>query len=257
MSEKLWSDFCPRVRLVLMASVPLLAGVFVAGALAGADQQKQPRQLVRQVTDTYTITQADEEVGREKVVRSDYDDNSIQFDGEIEMRMSHGANIKTVSYLLLEADSHFPLNYTMDRNVQQADMDIEQKTAIEMFSNVAVITWEMQGTEKVLRKTLPTGTAVVDMMAAHHYYQPLYWYNRDEGGIQIFNVLDPLTRQPYSASLRLQQQETVDVGGTQVDTERYEYKRNQLTALVWVDADDRIVKVEQGFMVFLLDNRGE
>jgi hypothetical protein len=257
MSEKRWSNFRPGVRLVYAAAGLLLAGVFVTSALAGADRQKRPRQLVRSETDTYIIMQADQEVGREKVVRSDYDDNSVLFDADIEMQMAHGANIKTVSNLLLEADSHFPLNYRMDRNVQQTNMSVEQKTAIEMFSNVAVITSEMQGKEQVLRKVLPTGTAVVDMMAAHHYYQPLYWYNRDSGGVQIFNVLDPLTRQQYSASMRLQQKETIEVGGKQVEAERYEYKRNQLTAQVWVDVNDRIVKVEQGFMVFLLDNYAE
>jgi hypothetical protein len=257
MSEILWSDNRPVVRRIIAAAALLLAGVFVAGSLAGAGQQKRPRQLVRAETDTYVILQADQEVGRENVVRSDYDDNSIQFDAEIGMQMAHGALIKTVSNLLLEEDSHFPLNYRMERNVEQETMSIEQVTAIEMFANVAVITSEMQGTEQVLRKVLPTGTAVVDMMAAHHYYQPLYWYNKDDGGVQIFNVLDPLTRQQYSASLRLQQEETIEVGGRRIEAERYEYKRNQLTAQVWVDADNRIVKVEQGFMVFLLEKQAE
>lgn len=260
MSEKTWSDHRSRFLMGLAAGV-VLAVVFATaltqGARAGGEIKKRTRHLIRESTDTYDIVQADRQVGRETVTRSEFDDNTTRFEARTEMQMSHGAKVETDNDLLLEEDSHFPLKFKMKRVVRQENMEVEQTMDIDMVSNVAVIRAVTNENEVVSRKILPTGTAIIDMMTAHQYYQPLYWYNRDSGGVQVFNVLDPLLKKEYSATMRFQQEETIEIDGKPVAASRFEYTREKLTAHLWVDANDRIVKVEQGFMIFTLTTDAE
>ncbi len=255
MSEKICKNrgcgLPQRGRGLLIVSV-LLVCTFVSAVFADVNRQKRPRQLVRAMTYTYSITQADQEIGNETFTRTEYDDNSLFFKATAVMKMTHGADITTSSELLMEEDSHYPLEYRVARNIKQATVDFVQETDIAMVSNVAVIHSVVRGVEQTNRMVMPTGTAIVDMNSVFHFYQPLYWYNRELAGTQSFNVLDPLTKSQYSASLRYQEEETLDIAGMQVQASRYEYTREKISALISVDADGRIVRVEQGFMIFEL-----
>ena len=235
----------------------LLLCTFVLASFAGVVREKRPRQLIRAKTFTYTITQADQEIGNETFTLTEYDDNSIFFKATVEMHMTHGADITTNSDLLLEEFSHFPIEFHMTRNIKQATVEFDQETDIEMISNVAVIRSVVRDVEKTTRMVLPTGTAIVDMNSVYHFYQPLYWYNKEVSGVQSFNILDPVSRNLYSASLRYQEEETLTIAGLQVQAARYEYNREKISALISVDADARIVRVEQGFMTFELTDWSE
>jgi len=235
----------------------LVLCTFVSAVLAEVNREKRPRQLVRAMTFTYSITQADQEIRNETFTRTEYDDNSLHFKATVEMKMTHGADITTSSELLLEEESHYPLEYHVSRNIKQATVEFVQETDIAMVSNVAVIHSVVRGVEQSNRMVLPTGTAIVDMNSVFHFYQPLYWYNREIAGVQSFNVLDPMTKSHYSASLRYQEEETLDIAGLQIQASRYEYTREKISALISVDADGRIVRVEQGFMIFELTDWSE
>jgi hypothetical protein len=246
----------PRFKGALFVTTLALC-VFVSAVFADVNRQKRSRQPVRAVTFTYSITQADQVIGNETFTRTEYDDNSLFFKATAEMNMTHGADITTSSELLLEEQSHYPLEYHVTRNIKQATVDFVQETDITMVSNVAVIHSVVRGTEQSTRMVLPTGTAILDMNSVFPFYQPLYWYNKDIPGVQSFNVLDPLTKSQYSASLRYQEEETLDIAGVQVQASRYEYTRGKLSALISVDADGRIVRVEQGFMIIELTDWSE
>lgn len=263
MSETTYSNrvrgLSPRGKGSLFVTVLLLCALcaLVSAVFASVNREKRPRQLVRAMTFTYSITQADQEIGNETFTRTEYDDNSLFFKATVKMQMAHGADITTDSELLLEEESHFPLEYHSTRNIKQATVEFTQVADIEMVSNVAMIHSVVRDVEQSTRMVLPTGTAIVDMNSVFHFYQPLYWYNRERAGVQSFNVLDPMTKTHYSASLRYQEEETLDIAGIQTQTSRYEYSRDKIKALISVDADGRIVRVEQGFMIFELTDWSE
>jgi len=104
---------------------------------------------------------------------------------------------------------------------------------------------------------LPAGAAVVDMSVAHHMYIPLYWYDTESGGVQNFNIVDPISTKTYPATLRLQTKETIVVNGKDTETERYEFTRDKQTFKIYVDAGGRIVKLDQGFLVYELSEWSE
>ena len=46
----------------------------------------EPRELVRTVSSKYAIFQGGDEIGREVVTRSDYNDNSVQYQSEVALK---------------------------------------------------------------------------------------------------------------------------------------------------------------------------
>lgn len=217
----------------------------------------KPRELARSVALKYRILQADQEVGSESVTREEYNDNSVEFLSEIEIQYTHGSEMSIETNLTLEGDSYFPMRCRMIKRVSQAGKEVDDITDVEWFANVAVIHRSIQARTDTTRITVPTGTVVLDPVAAHHLYLPLFWYNKDLGGTQSYNALDPNSKTMYSVSLRRQADETIEVAGETVAVKRYEFTGRKMNYKLYVDADDRIVKIDQGYMVYELSEWSE
>jgi hypothetical protein len=217
----------------------------------------KPRELVRTVVAKYTIFQVDQEVGTESVTRTDFDDNSVEFHAKIEMNFTQGSDIYLETNLTVDEGTYFPMSYRSEKKVKQGTAEFDDVTDIDWFANVAVICKRGHAREDTSRITLPTGAAVLDVTAAHHLYPLLFWYDKDLGGVQSFNVFDPNSKRVSSATLRLQTDEKIEVAGEMVTSTRFEFVRDKTTFKIYVDAEGRILKVDQGYMVYELSEKSE
>jgi len=244
---------------IWLAAAALL--LLPAASLAAKSDKKmkrvEPRQQVRSIHSTYVIYQVDQEIGHEAVVRNVYTDNTVEFRATVEMHMPHGANISVESELLLQEESFFPIRYRAGRTVKQEAMEFGNSVDAEWFSNVAVVRSSAGGEEATNRVTLPTGAAVFNMETTHLLYQLLFWYDGEAGGVQSFNVFEPTSRNVSSASLRLQKSETVTIQGEEVTALRYELKYRNTDLALFVGDGGRILKVDQGFLVYELSEWSE
>ena len=244
-------------RVMVTASCLVLAGLSAPVLVTDARSQTkmkriEARELVRTIESKFVVLQAGDEIGWEKVSRDEYNDNSIEFRSDISLTFPHGAAIAIESRLALEEESYFPLSFEIKKHMGQGDVEYTVGARYEWFANVAVVYKFTRDVADTSRVVLPAGTAVVDMGVVHHLYVPLYWYDGEAGGVQSFNVVDPFTRKVSTATRRRQTAETIDVHGGQIEADRYEFSRDKQTFKVFVDADGRIVKVDQGFLVYEL-----
>jgi hypothetical protein len=245
------------MRVLASASCLVLAGAALPEFMVDAQSQTkmkriEPRQLVRTIESKYVVLQAGADIGWEKVSRDEYNDNTVEYRSVISLTFPHGGGVKIESQLALEEESYFPLSFEIEKQMGQGDVEYTIGARYEWFANVAVVYKITRGVADTSRVALPAGTAVMDMSVAHHLYVPLYWYDGEAGGVQSFNVVDPFSRKVSSATLRRQAAETVDVQIGQIEADRYEFSRDKQTFKVFVDADGRIVKVDQGFLVYEL-----
>lgn len=243
-----------RVRAISLAAVGLLVAAAVLPAAQSGEKMKRvpPRELLRSVHSTYTIYQAEKEIGSEKVVRRDYSDNTVDFRSTLEMHMPQGADISTESELMLQEESFFPMRYRSNRHVKQESVEINNSTEVEWYSNVAVVRKDTGSEEKTSRIVLPAGAAVIDMNEVYVFYQILFWYDASAGGTQNFNVFEPASGFVSSASLRQLDTETVTLEGEDIEASRYAFTRETADATLFVDADGRLLKVDQGYLVYEL-----
>ena len=243
-------------RLAVLVFV-LIPAVLLAGQSDKKMKRAEPRKLVHSVTSIYNIFQVDKQIGSETVTRNDYSDNTVDFQSTITMQLPNGAGISTKGELLLEDESYFPMAYTSVRTMKQAGTEFDNGTYIEWFANVALVRRKTPASEDTTHIVLPTGTAVLDVNAAHHLYQLLKWYDFETGGVQGFNVFDPTLAKLYSASLRLLAEETITIDGNEFVASRFDFNRDKNTAKVYVDAQGRILKVDQGYLVYELADWSE
>jgi len=212
----------------------------------------EPRKIVRTVESLYSVFQGEKAAGSEKVTRDDYNDNSVRFRSEIELHFQQDVITILNSDMVLEEETFFPISFEITKKILREDLDVTLTTHIEWYSNFAVILKIAPGGVDTSRVILPTGAAVIDINVAHHLFVPLYWYDTAAAGVQSFSVVDPWTTKAIAATLRLQTQETIEVNGAKIETERYEFVRAPQTFKVYVDAKGRIVKLDQGFFVYEL-----
>jgi hypothetical protein len=255
------NNFWPLGRiawLVLAASLSVPAA-YGETSLQSQSKMKsvEPRKIVRTVESIYSIFQGEKTAGSEKVTRDDYNDNSVRFRSEIELQFQQDATTILISDMVLEEETFFPISFEMTKKILREDLDVTLATHIEWYSNVAVIHKTTPGGADTSRVILPAGVAVIDINVAHHLFVPLYWYDTDAAGVQSFNVVDPWTTKTISATLRLQTQEMIEVNGSKIETERYEFVRAPQTFKVYVDAKGRIVKLDQGFFMYELSEWSE
>jgi hypothetical protein len=236
-----------------LAAVALLVQLMPAPALGDTKMKTvEPRALVRAVTSKYVIYQGGTEVGSEIVTRSDFNDNSIQYQSKITMQFPQLSNMVIDTDLLLEEESRFPISYDMVKHVEQGQVGYDILINFEWFSNVAVIRKEVRAVPDTTHVVFPTGTAILDINAVHHLYVPLFWYDEEVGGHQNFNVVEPVTGKLYSANLRRLVNEKIAIGDDEISADRYEITRDKQSYTFFVDEDGRIVKVDQGFMLYEL-----
>lgn len=246
-----------RAAYIVLAALVLFPATSPCGERSGKMKATGTRELIGTVTAKYAIFQADQEIGSESVTRYDYDDNSVVFESKTEMHYTHGAEMYVETTLTSEEESRFPMRYHMTKKMSQGGHDIEDIIDIEWFANVAVVVRTVQGATDTTRLTVPTGTAVFDPVVAYQLYTPLFWYNRDAGGTQSFNTLDPALRAVHTAILKDQTQEEIEIGGETLDVTRYEFDRDRIQFKVYVDVEGRIVKVDQGYLIYVLSEWSE
>jgi hypothetical protein len=251
-----WGSSGLVIRLAVLVLV-LIPVTLLAGQSDKKMKRSEPRKLVYSVTSTYNIFQVDKQIGSETVTRNDYSDNTVDFESTITLQLPNGAGVSTKGVLLLEDESYFPMGYNSVRTMMQSGTEFDNGTYIEWFANVALVRRKTPASEDTTHVVLPTGTAVLDVNAAHHLYQLLKWYDFETGGVQGFNVLDPTLARLYSASLRLLAEETITIDGNEFVASRFDFNRNKNTAKVYVDAEKRILKVDQGYMVYELADWSE
>lgn len=223
-----------------------------AGSDGGKMKKTEPRTLVQTVKSTYAIYQVDKEIGKESVTRSSYSDNTVEFKATANMALPNGGGVSTEASLLLEEESYFPIEYHSVRSIEQAGTTFDSQSDIEWYANVAVVHLKSASKDDTTNVVTPTGAAVVDVNLAHHLYQLLKWYDVEAGGVQGFNILDPGLGRLITSSLRLLAKETITVGGEEIVASRFDFNRDRSTFKLFVDGEGRIVKVDQGYMVYEL-----
>lgn len=243
-----------------VASALVIAPRASGGTSENAQSQMKkvlPREVVRTVESSYDVYKGEDSIGSEKVTRYDYNDNSVQFRSEVELELQPGLQTKLHTDLVLEEETYFPISFEIAKELKSKDIDATLETSLDWFSNVAVVKKTTPSKTDTSRVVLPTGVAVIDVNVAHLLLVPLYWYDTDAGGVQIFNVVDPWNIKTSQSTLRWQTRDTVEVNGTEVQADRYEFVRTPQTFKVYVDTKGRIVKLDQGFLVYELSDWSE
>jgi len=228
------------------------------GAAPGASsrdtrRQIEPKELVRTVTAEYAITQAGKDFGSEKLVRREYNDNTIEFFSTVTMSPAEGVNIKIETELLVEADSHFPISHKLKKDILQGESHIIQEIRTELFSNVAVISRITGEQVEVTKKVLPTGAAFVGGNGCYYFYQMLFWYNRDMGGRQTFDVFDLDVKASQPGVLLMTPADDIEVMGVDTAVALYVLEREKRQPTnIYLNKDDVIVRLEQSYMIYQL-----
>lgn len=247
-----------KSAVLLAAAMIISLGATAAAPQQGMHKEVQPRELNRTVTSSYAITQTDKVIGSETVLRSDYSDNSIVFWSKVTLNPAEGLEIVVESELTLEAESHFPIRYKMKKNVLRGGSDLTQENFVDLYSNVAVFRSKMGEGEKAVKKVIPAGAAFVGGNASSHYYQLLYWYNRDLGGRQTFDVLDLDAKVTGPVVLHMTTVEDVVAGGKTITATAFVLEQEKRSPVkIYVDENDRIVKFERNFMIYELTEWSE
>lgn len=231
------------IAIVTLVAAPALV------ALA-ARPQKPPREALEVTKSSYVIVQDEKERGTEEIVRTDYNDNKVTF--EITQTLSPMPEVQMTqsSEFVVEEESFFPVSYRMTKHIKQSDSEMEMGIDIDMFANVAVMTTKTKMSSGTRKIVVPTGAAFIETGAVYVYYQFLFWYDRDLGGRQNFEVLDVTTGKTSGVVVQLLNQQTVTVGGEDYVADAFLVEREHFNATVFVDADGRIIRVDQNYMYF-------
>lgn len=242
----------------MCAAVCRSALVVIALLAAGAARaetpmhQKKPVKLLSTVSATYRLVQGDEEIGRERLERRVYDDNTIVFDIESGARMA-GATYNFTTRLVLDEESYFPRSFRSDRAVVQAADTMHFTYTVEMFSNVAVVASEIAGRTDSRRIVVPTGLPVVELGAAYSWYQITFWTDLASRDHQRFQFLDPQRMVVEGGEIFVAEERTIEVLGKQTAVTVLKAERERLgPAILYVDEARRIVRCEQNVTIFEL-----
>ena len=225
-----------------------------AGALAATPMhEKKAVKLLATSRSTFRIVQGDREVGKESFERRTYNDNTIVIQGNVALEPGPGLRVDEKIELTLEEESYFPRSFQSTKTVTHGSEQFDHKLSVEMFANVAVIGSEIRGAADTRRVVVPAGLAVQGVGALLYWYQTLFWYDRELGGRQRFQWLDPMTGTVGSGEIRLVGEETLKVMGKKTTVAVFAAERETLgEATLYVNARGLIVKCEQNLSTFEL-----
>jgi hypothetical protein len=211
---------------------------------------KAPRAAMAVTKATYQILHQGKEKGREDVVRTDYNDNTIEFDVDYVFSPVDGSTMKNECKLVVREDSFFPIEYDQERTVSQQGDELNTHSHIEMVANVAVRTSGTETVKNTRNIVVPTGAAILETGSAYTYEPFLYWYDHDLGGRQTFDVLDANTGRPSTVVMHFVDQDTVTVADTEYVADVFELERDNFDVKLYVDELGRLVRVDQNYMLF-------
>jgi hypothetical protein len=156
--------------------------------------------------------------------------------------------------LTLEEESYFPRTLHIKKTVTQPNAEGFTHTIdIEMFSNVAVVTSMLRDQAGNKRVVVPTGVSIEDLGVLGYLYQTLFWYDKESGGEQRFQWLDPVMVEVRSGDIKMDPETTISVLNKKTKVSVYQIDRERIgPATVWVDSKGVIVRAEQNLFVYEL-----
>lgn len=235
--------------------------VIVAGVLcfaasgAGAEtpmHQKKPVKLLSTVQAKYRKVQQDQEIGSETFERRTYDDNTVVYEVSGTALMG-GVLLSTRSTLVVEEESYFPRSLRSEQTVAQQTDTLRIAFSVDMYSNVAVVGSDVRGRKDSRRLVVPVGLPFVEVGAAYSWEQILFWTDPDTRDRQRIQWLDPQMGSVESGEIFLSGEETIVVLGKKTPVSVFKAERERLgPAVLYVDADRRLVRCEQNVTLFEL-----
>ena len=241
-----WRNFVASATLVAAGS-----------ALAGPMRTVKEPALVSTERATYVIVQEGQEVGKEASIRRTFDNNTIRFEVEHELRKP-GLDMATKADLVLEEESYFPRSYNADQTVTQPDDQFVHTVGVDMFANVAVLSGEMNKTKTSRRIVVPAGIAIQTVGTVYQWHQILFWIDPKVVGRYKFQWLDPASGAVEAGEIYVSEPQSIEVLGKKTPVTVYKAERERLgPATIYMDAKKRIVQVEQNMMTYRLDQWSE
>jgi hypothetical protein len=242
------------VAIVLVCSAAIAA---VSSIAAESPHKKKPVKLESTLVTEYRIVQDKKKMGSEKVTKQTYDNNTIVLTIDATMTYGPGVTMDQHCELTLEEESYFPRTLHIKKTVAQPDgQGFTHTIDIEMFSNVAVVTSMLRDQAGNKRVVVPTGVAIEDLGVLGYLYQTLFWYDRESGGEQRFQWLDPVMAEVRSGDIKMDPGTTISVLNKKTKVSVYQIDRERIgPATVWVDSKGVIVRGEQNMFVYELVSR--
>jgi len=237
----------------------MVAGVAVAIAVAGtvalraAGRTRAARKVISTENMTYTIVQDTTKVGTERVLKTTYSDNVVDYKGAIATHLSPVVTVEQSTDLQLGDDSYFPIHYRTHKKTTARGHTVEQTTELEMFANVGVLTEQLAPGKTVTHNVvMPSGTAVLETGVIHHLYEIVHGYNDDSGGRQAFDIIDFPSGKLGQGVLYFAGDDTLSVMGHKEPVREYHFDRSSYSQKFYVDAQGRIVAADFGYMRYEL-----
>ncbi len=257
----MWKNVLDRATHTTVRGRIVLTGMIVFTALAGAvvltaaDRSRAKRTVISTENMVYTIHQGGADAGEERVEKTTYSDNLVEYRATIHTRVGDQMEVDEATRLEVEDDSYFPLRYESHKVTRAAGHEIVQDATLQMFANVGVFKLKMTpGNEDVRNIVMPSGTAVLETGVIHHLYALLHAYDDDTGGRQAFDFIDfPRGKLDQGVFVRAGN-DTIAVMGKQIPVREYRFERTQYTQKCFVDANGRIVAADFGMMDYTLSS---
>lgn len=225
-----------------------------AVAAGSGPHQKKPVKLTSTLVTEYRIVQDKKQMGTERIEKKVFDNNTVLFTMDAEMAYGQGVTMKQHCELTVEEESYFPRALHITKTVSQPDgTSFDHKIEVEMFSNVAVVTSMLRDQAGSRRVVVPTGVSIQDLGVLGYLYQALFWYDKDTGGEQRFQYLDPINVEVHSGDIKMDPETTIPVLKKKTKVSVFQIERERLgAATVWVDSKGVIVRGEQNMFVYEL-----
>lgn len=223
-------------------------------AAGSGPHQKKPVKLTSTLVTEYRIVQDKKQVGKERIEKKVFDNNTVVFTMDAELAYGQGVTMKQHTELTVEEESYFPRTLHIVKQVTQPDgQSFEHKIDAEMFSNVAVVTSMLRDQSGSRRAVVPTGVSIQDLGVLGYMYQTLFWYDKDTGGEQRFQYLDPIGVEVHSGDIKMDPATTISVLKKKTKVSVFQIERERMgAATLWVDAKGVIVRGEQNLFVYEL-----
>jgi len=237
-------------RLICAAgALALLVGAAAVPATpAERMRERRVRTLLSETRALYRLYYKGSEVGTEKMVRRLYDDNTIVYEGDVDVQMSADVHTAEKGTLVLEEESHFPRSYRVDRVMESGGKSLETHIDVQMFANVARRIQTIGDATEKRNVVLPTGTPLIGTNVVYPVYQLLFWYDRERGGRQSFEVFEVSHRETERVVLSLEGQDSVAFDGGDVETDVYLMDLPTHPVRYYVDRSGRIIAADLGFL---------
>ncbi len=233
------------------------AAIATVSARAMGPHQKKPVKLTSTLVTEYRIVQDKKQMGKERIEKKVFDNNTVVFTMDGDMEYGQGVTMKQHCELTVEEESYFPRTLHIVKQVSQPDgQTFEHKIDVEMFSNVAVVTSVLRDQSGSRRAVVPTGVSIQDLGVLGYLYQALFWYDKDTGGEQRFQYLDPIGVEVHSGDIKMDPEATIPVLKKKTKVSVFQIARERLgAATLWVDSKGVIVRAEQNLFVYELISR--